>query len=194
MLKKWSAALLLLCLLLGASLPAAGDFDPDTNYMVLMMSAAVDGDREAGNAAQQCRDEKIDALGLEYAKVDYDELSLLARLIQSEAGSAWLDQRWKMAVGEVVLNRVASPEFPDTVAEVICQPGQYTGAIHSLLPSYESVEAAQLLLEGERVINNPAVVFQSNGRQGSGVFLELRDDYLGTTYLCLSSRMDLYGG
>ena len=193
MLKKWSAALLLLCLLLGASLPAAGDFDPDTNYMVLMMSAAVDGDREAGNAAQQCRDEKIDALGLEYAKVDYDELSLLARLIQSEAGSAWLDQRWKMAVGEVVLNRVASPEFPDTLSEVIYQPGQYTGLLN-LTPCYESVSAAWRLLEGERVMDNPAVVFQSNARQGSGVFLELRDDYLGTTYLCLSSRMDLYGG
>ena len=56
----------------------------------------------------------------------------------------------------------------------------------------ESLEAAKRLLAGERVLSNPAVVFQSNGRQGSGVFLELKDLYLGSTYLCFSNRMELY--
>ncbi len=191
--KPWITAAAV-CLLLWACLPVRADFDPEINYMTQMISAAQTGDTAAGRFAQQCRDEKIDALAMDYVKLDYDELSLLSRLIQSEAGSAWLDTQWKMAVGEVVLNRVASPEFPDSLAEVIGQPGQYTGAVNSLLPSYDSVIAAQRLLEGERVLNNPAVVFQSNGRQGSGVYMELQDAYLGTTYLCLSSRMYLYGG
>ena len=46
----------------------------------------------------------------------------------TEAGSAWLSMEWKMAVGEVLLNRVASPEFPDTLAGCAFQPGQYTAA------------------------------------------------------------------
>ena len=187
-----AAALLLLCSG-AAALPARADFDPETDYMDRMVAAAQRGDAAAGEAAQRSRDEKIDALALEYPKVRYEELALLSRLIQSEAGSAWLDARWKMAVGEVVLNRVASPEFPDTIREVIYQPGQYTGVL-TLPPCYESVSAAWRLLEGERVLDNPAVVFQSNARQGSGVYLELRDALLGPTYLCLSNRMDLYTG
>ena len=31
-----------------------------------------------------------------------------------------------VAVGEVVMNRVASPSFPNTIAEVLEQPGQFT--------------------------------------------------------------------
>lgn len=49
-------------------------------------------------------------------------------MIHTEAGSAWLSMEWKMAVGEVLLNRVASPEFPDTLAGCAFQPGQYTAA------------------------------------------------------------------
>ena len=191
--KRWTSAALALCLLLCA-LPARAAYDPEINYMSLMISAAQSGDTESGRLAQRLRDEKIDALGLDYRKVAYDDLSLLSRLIQSEAGSAWLGTRWKMAVGEVVLNRMASPEFPDTLSEVIFQPGQYTGAVNLSVPSYDSVIAAQKLLEGERVLDNPAVVFPSNGRQGSGVYMELSDAYLGTTYFCLSSRMELYTG
>ena len=175
-----------------AAMPAHADFVAETYYMEKMLAAVQIGDDAAGHAAQESRSEKIDALELEFEKVDYDELSLLARLIQSEAGSAWLDEHWKMAVGEVVLNRVASPEFPDTIRDVILQQGQYTDAVTWLLPSYESALAAWKLLEGQRVINNPAVVFQSNGHQGSGVFMEMRDAYLGNTYLCFSNRMDLY--
>ena len=190
---------LILPLILGlafcfTAVPAHGFFIAETDYKEEMLAAVQIGDAAAGHAAQESRSEKIDALELEYQKVDYDELSLLARLIQSEAGSAWLDEQWKMSVGEVVLNRVASPEFPDTIREVILQQGQYTDAVNWLLPSYESALAAWKLLEGQRVLNNPAVVFQSNGHQGSGVFVEMHDAYLGSTYLCLSNRMELYDG
>lgn len=47
----------------------------------------------------------------------------LAIVIHLEArGEPWVG---KMAVGEVVLNRVADPAFPDTVCEVVSQPGQF---------------------------------------------------------------------
>ena len=106
---------------------AAADFDPETDYMALMMTAAMAGDEAAGLAAEASRTEKIDVLGLDYRTVTYEELILLSRIIQVEAGSGWLDMEWKMSVGEVVLNRIASPEFPNTMRAVVEQPGQYYG-------------------------------------------------------------------
>ena len=191
--RRLLAALLALFLL---PVGANAAFEPDVDYMALMMRAAEAGDAAAGMAAEACRAEKIAALGLDNREISFEELNLLAKIIHAEAGSAWLDMEWKMAVGEVVLNRIASPEFPDTMREVLEQPGQYYGKnsryFNSLKPSAASVEAAKHLLAGERVLGEPAVVFQANGRQGSGVFRELRDAHLGSTYLCYSNRMELY--
>lgn len=182
--------------LLSAKTSAA--FEPETDYMKLMMEAVAAGDEAAGLAAEAARAEKIAALGMELPEISYEELNLLSKIICAEAGSAWLDLDWKMSVGEVVLNRIASPEFPDTMRGVLEQPGQYYGKnspyFNSLKPFGESIEAAKRLLAGERVLCDSAVVFQSNGRQGSGVFRELRDAYLGSTYLCYSNHMELYEG
>ena len=185
-------ALLLACL----TLPAAADFDPAQDYMAQMMEAVRLGDYAAGEAAWAARGEKLAAMDLEYPAIDFEELWLLSKIIYAEAGSNWLSMDWKMSVGEVVLNRIASPEFPDTMREVLEQPGQYYGKnnryFNSLKPSEESVEAARRLLEGARILGEPGVVFQSNYRLGSGVYLELRDPALGSTYLCWSSHRELY--
>ena len=51
------------------------------------------------------------------------ELSLLARLVNGEArGEPYIGQ---VAVAAVVLNRVRSNEFPDTISGVIFQPGAF---------------------------------------------------------------------
>ena len=188
--------LTILALLFLLGVPAAADYDPGTDYMAQMMAAVQRGDAAAGQEAEVRRAEKIADMGLAYPIVSYEELDLLSRIIYAEAGSAWLPMDWNMAVGEVVLNRVASPEFPDTVREVLEQPGQYYGKnsryFNSLKPSAECVEAALRLLEGARILGEPGVVFQSNYRLGSGVFLELKDRYLGSTYLCWSSHPELY--
>ena len=177
---------------------AAAEYSPKTDYRAEMLSAVCAGEYAAGSEAAQRRAEKIAQMGLDYPQVEFEELWLLSKIIYAEAGSVWLPMDWKMAVGEVVLNRMASPEFPDTMREVLEQPGQYYGRnnpyFNHLKPLPESVEAARRLLEGERVLSAPGVVFQSNFRQGSGVFLELQDKYLGSTYLCWSSRRELYEG
>lgn len=185
-----------LALMLVLALPVSAAYDPETDYMAEMMAAAQTGDTAAGQAAETARAEKLAALSLNYSAVRFEELFLLSKIIYAEAGSAWLSMDWKMAVGEVALNRVASPEFPDTLRAVLEQPGQYYGKNSSyfnrLLPSAECVEAARRLLEGARVLGEPGVVFQSNYRLGSGVFREFRDEQLGSTYLCWSSHPELY--
>lgn len=54
----------------------------------------------------------------------YEDIELLARLIHAEAGNQ--DLTGKKLVADVVLNRVASPKFPDTIKEVIYQRGQFS--------------------------------------------------------------------
>lgn len=185
---------LLLFALFSPSVYAA--FDPETDYMQEMLRCVQKGETENGVEAAEARKRKIEALGLDYAIIDYRELEMLSKLIEIEAGSCWLPAEWKMAVGEVVLNRMASPEFPDTMLEVIEQPGQYYGQgspiFWSTLPSAESVIAAKRLLEGERVLCDPGVVFQANFCLGSGVHTTLHDPQLGFTYFCYSSHPELY--
>lgn len=193
--KKLIVTLMTGLMLMSLTIPGAADYEPKTDYMELMIQAVMKGDTEAGTQAEQARNEKIEALGLAYDPVTFDDLLLLSRVIYREAGSNWLSEEWKMSVGEVVLNRVASPEFPDTIREVVMQPGQYGGLTKEfkyLKPSRTCVEIALRLLTGERVLEEPSVVFQSNGHLGSGVHKKLVDGQLGVTYLCYSSHPELY--
>jgi N-acetylmuramoyl-L-alanine amidase len=81
-----------------------------------------------------------------------DELYWLARIIQAEAGGESL--KGKLAVGNVVLNRVRSREFPNTVYGVIFDRKfgvQFTPTVNGAIynePSVESAIAARLCLEG----------------------------------------------
>lgn len=175
---------------------ASADDEKPVNYMAMMIEAALTGDYETGEYAENERNAKIEESDLEYTKISFNDLYLLAKIIYAEAGSEWLSDEWKMCVGEVVLNRVASPEYPNTIAEVIYQKGQYYSEssryFKNLKPSVRCVRLALRLLEGERVMNDPSVVFQANFRQGSGVCLKLRDSLLGSTYFCYSNHPELY--
>ena len=169
---------------------------PDTWELLSQMSAAcLSGDHRAGREAETIRNRAIEA-GAEGVAISYDDLNELAKIITAESGSSWIPLEWKMAVGEVVLNRVESPEFPDTIYDVIHAKGQYSPANKSffktLIPYEDCIEAAARLLCGERVLNEPSVVFQANFRQGSGVHTELYDGYYGSTYLCYSHYPELY--
>lgn len=122
----------------------------------------------------------------------------LARIMEAEAGPEWPD--WAiMAVGEVVLNRVASPEFPDNVVDVLSQtdPVQYapvhTDTWDASQPSERYLELADRLIAGERVLHDPLIVFQALFPQGSVTVVSYYDVTLGTTtYWCRSSYPELY--
>lgn len=81
----------------------------------------------------------------------YDEetITLLARVITHESGNQPLEG--KMAVGNVILNRVNNSRFPNTVSEVIYQQNQFPGATNAE-PNEESILAARLCLEGANVV------------------------------------------
>lgn len=88
----------------------------------------------------------------ELSEEDYDAL---LRLVEAEASGE--DIKGKMLVANVVLNRVESSSFPDTVKEVIYQRhngrAQFspvaTGKIDRVAVSEETVEAVERALCGE---------------------------------------------
>ncbi|NLM37136.1 MAG: hypothetical protein GX202_03300 [Firmicutes bacterium] len=78
-----------------------------------------------------------------------EDLYLLAKLIRAEAeGEPYAGQ---VAVGAVVMNRVKSPKFPNTIYDVIYQPGQFSclPKLATIEPNAESLRAARAALAGE---------------------------------------------
>ena len=162
-------------------------------YLEEMREAAVAGNVGAGRAAEASRNAALAAGGVG-TPLAFDELYLLARVIDAMAGSDWLTDDFRMCVGEVVLNRVASPEFPNTLRDVVYQRGQYTvvNTAHfaALVPRWECVDCALRLLQGERHMV-AAVVYQADYLQGE-LFTMFPDRQLGSTYFCLSEHLELY--
>lgn len=119
-----------------------------------------------------------------------DDVDLLARLLTCEMGCSWIADEQQLYVGSVVLNRVASDLFPDTLQEVIYQPGQYapaiSGWIETVQPDERTIENARWLLENGSVLPEN-VLYQSTVVQGP-VYDCYYDSTLGTTtYYCYQS-------
>lgn len=76
-----------------------------------------------------------------------EEMDILAHIINAEAKGESFEG--KVAVGNIILNRVKSSEFPDTIRDVVYQPRQfqpvYNGAINEE-PSEEAIKAAYACL------------------------------------------------
>ena len=82
-----------------------------------------------------------------------DEVTLLAALIQCEAGRE--SYEGKLAVGAVVMNRVRSGSYPGSISGVINAPSQFPPATNGKVaaviangPSASCVEAAQAAIDG----------------------------------------------
>jgi len=74
-----------------------------------------------------------------------ETVDLLGRVIRNESGNQPL--AGQIAVGNVLLNRVSSPIFPDNLYDVVHQPGQFPGTTREP-PDEDSLIAAKLCLEG----------------------------------------------
>jgi N-acetylmuramoyl-L-alanine amidase len=86
---------------------------------------------------------------LKQVSVNKTELDLLAKIIYAEArGESYQGQ---VAVGAVVMNRLASTDFPDTVKAIIEQPRAFTAVDdgqYQLQPNATAYRAAQDAVKG----------------------------------------------
>ena len=87
--------------------------------------------------------------GGSYGSYSSSDIYLLAKVIEAEArGESYTGQ---VAVGAVVLNRVESASFPDTISGVVYQSGAFsavTDSNWSVTPSATSRKAAQDAING----------------------------------------------
>ena len=131
-------------------------------------SGALSWDAASGTA-------HLDTRGTVPAQADYDEEDLywMSRIISAESrGEPLLGQ---IAVGNVVLNRVAAKEFPNTIPAVIFDRKhdvQFTpvsnGTVY-LPPTAKSVEAAKRVLNGENTAGKALYFYAPALSQGTWI-------------------------
>lgn len=115
-----------------------------------------------------------------------DDLYYLAAAVCCEAGGE--NEEIQLLVANVVINRVNSSFYPDTIYDVLTEYGQY-GMMWEYVIEFpdwadESVKnqcysVARRVLEGERFCPEN-VLFQAEFEQGSGIFKQFGDEY----YFC----------
>lgn len=72
----------------------------------------------------------------DYEPTDYEKV-LLSNLVGREYGSDWVSTYDKAKVVATVMNRVEADEFPDTISDVVSQPGQFDGYLPSDSYTYQ---------------------------------------------------------
>lgn len=103
-----------------------------------------------------------------------DDLYWLARIIEAEAGGE--PYQGKVAVANVILNRVKSKDFPNTIYQVIFE---YSGGLPQFspvhegtiynTPSQESIKAAKDALNGNRPVGDATYFFNPSKAAGSWI-------------------------
>ncbi len=100
-----------------------------------------------------------------------DEVYWLSRIISAESRGEPLTGQ--MAVGNIILNRMRSPLFPNTIWGVIFEKGQFSpvknGSVYNA-PAWSSVIAAKMCLEGYSISND--VLFFCNVKSASSHWIE----------------------
>lgn len=92
-----------------------------------------------------------------------NDIYLLAQLMIHEAGNQGFNG--KVAVGEVVVNRLANGSFGNSIEEIIYSPKQFSRnwEIKEIVPDDETLLMAEQILQGSlSVLNNPDVLFFRN--------------------------------
>lgn len=114
--------------------------------------AKLEEERRAAEEAERIAREKAEAEAAQQA-----EKELLASLIFCEAGNQ--PYEGQVAVGAVVMNRINSSSYPDTMEEVIYQSGQFSPAMSGWLDRVRAnqgyTEAAMQAAEDALAGSNP---------------------------------------
>lgn len=87
---------------------------------------------------------EVNAKELEVIEVSYEDAQNLMKIAQAEAGNQGVEGM--AAVMRVVLNRVSSEDYPDTVEEVIKQPYQFESYANGMFENAEPSTDCHLAL------------------------------------------------
>jgi len=136
------------------------------------VQAATSVDNADPGNLQEKRNENTLSAKVSLSDADID---LLARIVRAEAQTEPF--KGKVAVADVVLNRVESSQFPDTVKEVIYAPGQFQPVANGEInkpADEESIEAVLTALTDNGDIAEDALFFY-NPSIATNRWLDSRD-------------------
>ena len=127
---------------------------------------------EAARIAAEAQQAALAAQAAQTAAVSAEELKLLANIIYCEAGSE--SYVGKVAVGNVIMNRVKSASQPNTITEVVYAKGQFSpvrnGSLQRALSSDKAdaacYQAAIEALAGAQPVGGKLFFRRNNGRSG----------------------------
>lgn len=84
-------------------------------------------------------------------QITHEEIELLSRIVQLEAGGEIRESKY--ATTETILNRVASPKYPNTLTEVLSQKGQFSTWKNVMstraTPSIDTYQSVAMVLTGQ---------------------------------------------
>ena len=126
---------------------------------------------------------KSTALNTENATYSDEEVYLTAQLVHHEAHNQAYNG--KVAVAEVVLNRVQSSLFPNKVNDVIFQNGQFSSLrrLKNINPTELELRIAYNVLNGSlRVLNDKDVMYFRNPKITSGISASTKKDWGNLEY------------
>ena len=123
-------------------------------------------------AAEEAARIAAEAQAAQTAAISAEELKLLANIIYCEAGSE--SYVGKVAVGNVIMNRVKSASQPNTITEVVYAKGQFSpvrnGSLQRALSSDKAdascYQAAIEALAGSQPVGEKLFFRRNNGRSG----------------------------
>ena len=135
--------------------------------------AAIEAEAKAEEAkAEGTNNSKGKATQGKATSLSADDVTLLAAIIQCEAGSESFEG--KVAVGNVILNRVNSGGYPNSIYGVITAPGQFPPATNGKMTnviasgiSSSCIQAAQTAMSGVNYVGG-ATHFRSTSSGYSG--------------------------
>lgn len=122
-------------------------------------------ERQEEEARKKAEEERRAARRIKYTDEDYQ---VLLRIVQAEAGIC--DPKGMILVADVIINRVLSGKFPDSVKAVVYQPSQFqpvsNGTINTVKVTAETIECVDRALAGEDY-SNGALYFMNRRASGS---------------------------
>ena len=127
---------------------------------------------EAARIAAEAQQAALAVQAAQTAAISAEELKLLANIIYCEAGSE--SYVGKVAVGNVIMNRVKSASQPNTITEVVYAKGQFSpvrnGSLQRALSSDKAdaacYQAAIEALAGAQPVGGKLFFRRNNGRSG----------------------------
>ncbi len=129
--------------------------------------------QQAAQEAEEKEREERERLRKEQAVIRYtdSDYKVLQRIVQAEAGIC--DDKGKILVANVIINRVRSREFPNNITDVVYERSQFSpvidGSINTCKVTQQTIDCVDRALAGEDYSNGALYFMNRGGSESSNV-------------------------